>query len=85
MSTNFPLPLRWRHTWPHPLRPAPPLTVAKRRPVSGVSVVAEAGVLGSVQGLACCELVATVANVRGRARIHQTGEPCCVAETQAGG
>lgn len=62
-----------------------PLTVAKRRPVSGVSMAAEAGVLGSIQGLAGRESVAIVTNVRERARIHQTGEPCCAAETQVAG
>lgn len=53
-------------------------TIAKRRPVSSISVVAEAGVVWSVQGLACCELVTRITNVREAAWVYQTGEPCCV-------
>lgn len=52
-------------------------TVAKRGAVAGVAALAEAGVSGSIQGLACGELVAGIANVRECAWIHETGEPCC--------
>lgn len=52
-------------------------TVAKRGAVAGVAAPAEAGVFGSILGLACGELVAGIANVRECARIHETGEPCC--------
>lgn len=52
-------------------------TVAKRGAVAGVAALAEAGGFGSIQGLACGELVAGTADVREGARLHETGEPCC--------
>lgn len=52
-------------------------TVAKCGAIAGVSALAEARVFGTIQGLACGELVTGIANVRESAWIHQTGEPCC--------
>lgn len=51
-------------------------TVAKGGAVAGVAALAEAGDFGSIQGLACGELVTGIADVRERAWIHETGEPC---------
>lgn len=59
--------------------------MAERLPVPGVAEVAVAGVLGSIKGLAGRERVAKSADVRESARIHQTGEPCCAAQTQEAG
>lgn len=53
------------------------LTVAKLCSISSISTVAEAGVVWSVQGLACCKSVTRITNVREAAWVHQTGEPCC--------
>lgn len=53
------------------------VTLAKGGAVAGVAALAEAGVFGSIQGRACGELVTGIADVRERAWIHETGEPCC--------
>ncbi len=52
-------------------------TIAKRHPVSSISMVAEAGIIWSIQALACCKLVTRITNVREAAWIHHAGEPCC--------
>lgn len=52
-------------------------TLAKRGPVSGVSVLAEAAGVGSVLGLARGQLVTRTANLGEPEWIDLTGQPCC--------
>lgn len=53
-------------------------TFAKCSSISSVSLVAKAGWVRPVLGLASCKWVTLVAIVGEAAWIHQTGEPCCV-------
>lgn len=52
-------------------------TIAKRCSIAGISLVTEAGLFWSINGLACRKFVTTTTNVREAAWVHQTGEPCC--------
>lgn len=63
--------------WPYEYFCGLIFTIAKRRPISGISMATKASLVRAIQSSALCEFVARITNVRQSAGVHHTGEPCC--------